>query len=444
MDKMKLNSILKKMFFSSLFFTGVVYAQPSVIKNVEEIVPRPSTLQKILLESESFPKKETVMKAYANIPFPSQYIDFDFADKSFNPKSIKITNEDRALAGKSQSKLGSLAKSAAGNATGGLVDSTAADIPLQIEKYLNQNQIAKKIASKWLDIKDGRAQLGNYMMKRALDGISENEKNSIDMDTYKANLLLTDVEIMSNSFVIFNKLFFQENEPVARVARDLAILQAQKISVPVLQEKAIQAAQLIYEKVKEGYTVFATSYLYKLDWDIEKAKLANDYFNNPSIKDPKIVFDTTNLFKMMYLGKETSTAFVGFSLKEKRTEEQIIELAVKRALNNSMSKLQRNFEAFRPIYRLDAVDPPIAAIGLKEGILPGDKFEVLKPVNGKVPGTKVWKKAAKIKVDKNAVIWDNLDDQPKLDSLGNEIILPKYTPFKGKVKNETRYFRIVG
>ena len=399
----------------------------------QEIKPRPSTLQKVLLESESFPKKDLVLKAYKSIPFPTQYIDFNFENNSFNPKSYKITNEDRALAGKSQSKLSGMTKAAAGSATGGLVDSSAADLPLQIEKYLKENQIAKKIGGKWLDINNRLAQLGNYMTERGLSGLSQVEKKDIDMDTYKANVLVSDPELMANSFVIFNKLFFQENEPVARIARDLAILQAQKITVPALQVKAIEVANMAYDKMKEGYTVFATSYLYQLDWDSKKAELANEYFNNLNV-DAQKAFDTTSLFKMKFLGKETATSLVTFSLKEKRTEEQIINLAVTRAVNNSMAKLQREFEVFRPIYRLNTLNPPTAEIGLKEGLMPGDKFEVLRPVPGKIRGTVKWKKAGKLKVDKTALIWDNfvVSNEPAVDSTGK--VLPRFTPFKGKVK----------
>lgn len=272
------------------------------------------------------------------------------------------------------------------------------------------------------------------MINRALSGLSETEKKDIDMDTYKANVLLNDVELMANSFIIVNKLFFQENEPVVRVIRDAAKVAATaKIKQPVLLDKALKAADLAYEKTKEGYTVFATSYLYQLDWNLDKATLANQYFNNLKV-DAKSAFDTTSLFKMKFLGKETSTALVGFSLKEKRTEEQIIKLAVKRAVNNSMSKLQRSFEEFRPIYRLSSTNPAAAEIGTKEGVLVGDKFDVLRSVPGKKPGTKVWKKEGSLKVDKKSIVWDNEDELPKVDSTVKVIDLPKFTPLKGKVK----------
>lgn len=407
----------------------------TVIAQGTEIKPRPATLQKILLESENFPKKNIVMNAYNSIPFPNQYVDFEFNNKSFNPKKYTITAADRVAAGgKSNSKLGSLSKKAAGNATGGLVDSTAADIPLQIEKYFVENQIAKKIAAKWLDIQGGIANLGNYMTTRALSGLSETEKKSIDMDTYKSSLLVQDVELMSNSFVIINKMFFQENEPAVRVIRDAAKIAATaKIKQPALLEKALKGLDDAYEKTKEGYTVFATSYLYQLDWNLEKATLAKEYFDNLKV-NAKSVFDTTTLFKMKFLGKETSTALVGFSFKVKRTEEEIIKLAVKRAVNNSMAKLQRNFEEFRPIYRLSSTNPAAAEIGTKEGVNVGDKFDVLKPEQGKAAGTIVWKKSGSLKVDKKSIVWDNEDEFPKVDSTGKVIEVLKLTPLKGKVK----------
>jgi hypothetical protein len=233
-------------------------------------------------------------------------------------------------------------------------------------------------------------------------------------------------------------MFFQENEPVARVIRDLAIVQADKISIPMAKEKAIKLANLAYDKAKEGYTVFATSYLYQLDWNEEKAKLANDLFNNKNV-NAQAAFDTTTLFNLTYLGKETSMALVTFSLKEKRTEEQIIQLAVKRALNNSMAKLQRSYEAFRPMYQLTNDNPFTAKIGTKEGVQVGDKFNVLAAESGKTPGSVIWKKVASISVSKEDIIWDNESEEPQTkvaeDGSVTEI---NFTTFKGKSKKANR------
>jgi len=426
--------MIKTFVYSGLIFLGTLTLnQLKAQKAADDFKPRPSTLQKILLESDNFPKKELVLKTYNSLPFPDQYIDFALKSKSFNPKKYVITEADRVAVGKSSgSKLGKMGKSAMSGATGGLVDSSAADIPLQIEKYLKENQVAKQMAAKWLDIQDGRAQIGNYMMQRALSGISENEKMG-DMDTYKANLLLSEVELMSKSFVIVNKMFFQENEPVARVIRDLALVQADKISIPMAKEKAIKLAIDAYDKAKEGYTVFATSYLYQLDWNEEKAKLANDLFNNKNV-NAQAAFDTTTLFNLAYLGKETSMALVTFSLKEKRTEEQIIQLAVKRALNNAMTKLQRSYEIFRPMYPLTSAEPFAAAIGTKEGVQNGDKFDVFMGLKmGK------WEKVASCSVGKKDIIWDNESEEPqtKVAEDGSVVELPKLTTFKGKKKNAT-------
>jgi hypothetical protein len=422
-------------------YSGLIFLSTLSLNQVkaQEIKPRPSTLHKILLESDNFPKKELVLKTYNSLPFPDQYIDFALKSKSFNPKKYVITEADRTAVGKSSgSKLGKMGKSAMSGATGGLVDSSAADIPFQIEKYLKENQVAKQMAAKWLDIQDGRAQIGNYMMQRALSGISEKEKMG-DMDTYKANLLLKDVELMANSFVIVNKMFFQENEPVVRVVRDMALVQADKISIPMAKEKAIKLAIAAYDKAKEGYTVFATSYLYQLDWNEEKAKLANDLFNNKNV-NAQAAFDTTTLFNLAYLGKETSMALVTFSLKEKRTEEQIIQLAVKRALNNAMAKLQRSYEAFRPMFRLASANPFTAQIGTKEGVQIGDKFDVLEGKTGDTPGIPVWKKVASISVGKKDIIWDNESGEPQTivaeDGSVKEITS---TTFKGSSKKANPY-----
>jgi hypothetical protein len=414
-------------FLLGMCLTGFLF-QNSILAQEINIKPRPSTLHKILLESEKFPKKELVLKSYKSQPFPDKYIDFGLSGNSFDPKKIVITEADRAAAGKATGKMAGLAKAAASSASGGMIDSTAGDLQLQIDKYLKDNKVAKQIGAKWLDIQNGQAQLGNYMTTRALDGLSEAEKSNIDMDTYKANILKNDVELMANSFVTINKLFFQENEPVARLVRDLAKAEAAKITIPVAQVKAMQLADTIYEKTKVGYTVLATTYLYQLDWNAEKANLANDYFNNKNIDAAK-AFDTTTLFNLIFLGKEVSTSLVTFSLKETRTEDQIIELAVKRSLNNTMSKLQRKYSAFRPIFPLLNANPFTAQIGLKEGVENGDKFDVLKAEPGKIKGTYVWNKVGSLSVDKKTVVWDN-----DSESTESQAVAEKFTLLSGKGK----------
>ena len=131
-----------------------------------------------------------------------------------------------------------------------------------------------------------------------------------------------------------------------------------------------------------------------------------------------------------FIGDEKATSLVTFSLKEKRTEQQIIELSTVRNLDKVYSKLQKKYEIFKPKSPIIIEDGKIyAQIGMKEGLEGGESFEVLEEIADPETYEMIgYKKIATIKVDKKQ-IWDNRfgagEENPQ------DI---NKTLFKGKVK----------
>ena len=142
-------------------------------------------------------------------------------------------------------------------------------------------------------------------------------------------------------------------------------------------------------------------------------------------------------FKLKYLGTEGSSAIVLFSLKEKRTEDQIIELATVRNADNVFAKLQKKYDVFKPKVQLLTVDPLTAKIGMKEGIEGGDKFEVLEQTIDEKTGLTNYVSKGKITVDKN-MIWDNrynvVEGPQESQTTGDKPALDR-TTFKGGSKD---------
>jgi hypothetical protein len=135
-------------------------------------------------------------------------------------------------------------------------------------------------------------------------------------------------------------------------------------------------------------------------------------------------------FPLEFVGQEKATSLVTFSLKKgeaERTEDQIIELSTIRNIDKVFSKLQREYEVFKPLYQLSSVDPFSAKLGTKEGLEGGEKFEVLEIKNGQYNRIEV------ITVDKSK-IWDNSFGAPK-----QEI---EQTYFKGKNKDAREWFYV--
>jgi hypothetical protein len=95
-----------------------------------------------------------------------------------------------------------------------------------------------------------------------------------------------------------------------------------------------------------------------------------------------------------------------FSLKEKRTEQEVIDLATIRNVNNVFTSLQKKYDVFKTKTPLFTGNPITAKIGKKEGLVGGEKFEVLEQSIDAKTGLTVYKKKGVITVDKE-MIFDN-------------------------------------
>ena len=372
---------MKKLIFitlSAVLCSSVLLAQDSQ-KEMKETKYRRSSLHTILIESSGFPKKDQVINAYYGAPFPDKYDNHNIGAKSFNP--AKYTTDT--------------------------VDSQTPEV---IEKYFKDEQIAKKMVAKWFNRQaDGSFDYSLVSERGAFNASFLDSKTAAASSDGKALLATAGFELINNTFVVVSKMKFVENEPIARGIRDAAIIAAS--NAPGLLKMGIEkAAEIAYNKGKEGYSVWTTSYLYKLKWtpEVEGSFYQEMYGEKGTITPAmKAKFDSnTDLFQMEYVGSQKSTTLVTFSLKVKRTEDQIINLSVTRNIEKVFAKLQKNYDVFKPKVPLYTGEPITAKIGMKEGLEGGDKFEVLEAVMDQKTGKIEYKSIGTIKVDGDK-IWDN-------------------------------------
>ena len=371
---------MKKLIFAvTISFYSIFAIAQDNQKEMKETKYRRSSLHTILMESSGFPKKDQVINAYYSADFPDKYDNHNIGQKSFNPE--KYTT-----------------------------DTVESKTPEVIEKYLKDEQIAKKLVAKWYNRQPDGSVDGNLISERgAFNASFLDVKTAAASNMGKSLISAAGEELLSNTFVVVSKMKFVENEPIARVIRDGVILSLNNAN-ELVRNIGVKAAEKIYEKTKEGYSVWTTSYLYKLKWTPEiKAIFENEMYADKESITPaiKAKFDNnTDLFQMEFVGSQKSTTLVTFSLKEKRTEEQIINLSVTRNIDKVYAKLQKNFDVFKPKVPLYTGEPITAKIGLKEGIEGGDKFEVLEAVMDEKTGKIEYKSVGTIKVDGDK-IWDN-------------------------------------
>ena len=394
---------MKKLIFAvTISFYSIFAIAQDNQKEMKETKYRRSSLHTILMESSSFPKSDQVISAYYNAPFPDKYDNHNIGAKSFNP--AKYTT-----------------------------DTVESKMPEIIQQYLKDEQIAKKLVAKWYNRQDDGSFDYNLIGERgAFNASFLDIKTAERSNDGKGLLQSAGFELINNTFVVVSTMKFVENEPIARAIRDGIILSLNN-SNELFRTIGVKAAEKIYEKAKEGYSVWTTSYLYKLKWDssVEAVFYDQMYFEKSQVSaEKKSKFDSDkDLFQMEFIGSQKATTLVTFSLKEKRTEEQIINLSVTRNIDKVFAKLQKNFDVFKPKVPLYTGEPITAKIGLKEGLEGGDKFEVLEQIQDKT-GKIEYKSIGKIKVDGDK-IWDNrfnLDEQSKTEGAIDR------TTFKGGSK----------
>jgi hypothetical protein len=408
-------------FAASLLTINVVKAQ-----DVKEGYQR-SSLHIINIENLNFDNAAKVQASYNKYPFPDKYDDHRISSNSVNLSAYKLTQEEKDALGIKDSELGNALSGALSSATAGILENNS-QVKYELDKYIKDKKIARELVRKWYSIKDDGALDYSVFNERIKLSMSEEDKQRVQ----QAAIAQTEIDKMSNklinnTFVVFTKLNFVSNAIPAEAIRQVAYAQADKLS-GMLQTIARKAADKIYEKTSEGYSVWTTAWLYKLEWN---EQIYTDLRKIMTSKDKLDInaFNAMN-FNLEFIGQEKATSLVTFSLKKgegDRTEDEIIELSTVRNVDKVFTKLQREYEVFKPLYQLTGVDPFTAKLGMKEGLEGGEKFEILEIRGGE------YNKIGTIEVDKSKV-WDNRYGAPK-----QEI---EQTYFKGKNKDAREWFYV--
>ncbi len=426
----------------------LVLCTMNLFAQTDEVKYRRSALSMILLESESFPNKDAVMKSWNSYPFPDKYNEHNVETKSFSIDAITLNDQDLLEAGYFEDTLTTPLKIMKAELKGSTIRylddaktlAIAGPTPKQayqikIDKVIKEKDLVKQLVSTWFN----RSADGKFDMSLIQErGFYNASKMEADIASGQAKGLasLGDAgeELIKNSFITFTKLTFLENEPVAAVVREAAkvgIREELAGKPQVLIDKAMDGVDLAYELAKEGYSLWSKTWLYSLAWnDTISNTFYSELWSNPE------AFDKTDIFKLEFVGVQYNQSLVTFKIGEARTQEQIIDLALVRNIDNAFAKLQKEYDVFKPAIPVSSSDPIMAQIGLKEGISKGDKFEVLEMMWDEEAGKTTWTTVGKCAVNKKTPIWDNRynageDTEPQKDEEGNLI---GATTFKGSKK----------
>ena len=418
-------------YLTVMYFTAIMLL--SNLANAQEKKEgyQRSSLHIINIENLNFDNAAKVNAAYLKYEFPKNYDQHDIGQNIINLNNFKLTDEEKAALGINESELGKGLNSMISSASAGILENNT-QVKYELDKFIKEQGVGKKLVEKWFSVNQDGTFSFELFKKRGESSLTEEDKKRMELSalsqTEKDKLA---ENLAKNTFVVFTKLNFVSNAIPAEAIRQIAYSQADKLS-GMLQTMARKAADKIYEKAAEGYSVWTSAWLYRLAWNEEKYAQFNTALKLKGEMNYVIDMDLFNKidFPLEFVGQEKATSLVTFSLKKgeaERTEDQIIELSTIRNIDKVFSKLQREYEVFKPLYQLSSVDPFSAKLGTKEGLEGGEKFEVLEIKNGQYNRIEV------ITVDKSK-IWDNSFGAPKQDI--------EQTYFKGKNSDAREWFYV--
>lgn len=290
-----------------------------------------------------------------------------------------------------------------------------------IDIFISNNHVARNLVAKWFN----RSAKGGFSMDTIAARGSYNASEldaKIARSTKRGLTILQDagVELINNTFLVVSDFeYMTMEEYLSRIKKttDAIAGLGGKLGATA---KAFSDVNNSISEATTGYVVTATTYLYQLEWNDEvEAIMYEQYWTEDGSLNPERVklFDNSDIFQLKFIGKEIDKALVPQWKAANKSDEVMIGIATKRALDASIAKLQKKYEEFRIKTPMFTPDPVTAQIGLKEGIEKGDRFSVLEQRQDE-DGRTYYKQIGTISVD-GTQIWDNRFDVAEEEKQSN-------------------------
>ena len=315
------------------------------------------------------------------------------------------------------------------------------DLLRDVDEYLQRNDIAKRLVSKWfLRSKETGGFDPSLVMSRGMYGATAMDieaaaqsKRGIDALGDKG------YEMISNTFVIVNDITYVDHEKNADIAAGvLSIIGGIAAGVTGDDNNIVTSLSTLGAMVSTmiaGFTVKTTSYLYQLDWNDEVANYFYEhyYYDKPgtdSLSQAAFAADTliplkkaayeadSTTFKLKYIGKYMAKSAKPV-LRGLYNPEDVFRKVCARAIDNNVMELQKEFDQFKVKVPLISTEPLTAYIGMKEGVTPKSKYEVLVPVFDEATGKYKYNRRGVIRPVPGK-IWDNRNMANEEEAAGSE------------------------
>lgn len=419
---------------AGMAYSGLAQKKDSINTNYQR-----SSLALFLMEDVGMPMKDTILQSFNTAPFPDKFNDHNVAVRSFE-RCTTLTEEDQAAfdaavnlatsqnaaeAPKKKGMFGKFLKAAASDASGGVVGATSKDeMAVSANKFLVDQKIAKQMFDKWFLDSAGNFSLA-LAQERGLYNATKSDVEQAASSVYgTASLADAGIDLVNNTFaVVCNYRYMPKDSLVALIGGvAVAAAEASGNSYAVMGAKAAMMA--LSASLGAGYYVVVNTYLFQLNWNDNVQNQLSQVWNN------REAYDAADFYAFKYIGNTTGWAQVKAGIFTNKDQAELIQIATVNATDAAIAKLEKKYDVFKTKSPLMVAEDGTlyAHIGMKEGIEPKDKYEVLERAIDPKTGRTIYKSKGTITVVKDH-IWDNrymADQEPDHDSSINE------TYFEGK------------
>lgn len=268
-----------------------------------------------------------------------------------------------------------------------------------IEVFINKVNLGQKMVSKWFDRDKKTGSFDMELIKSRGFYNASQSMHSLARADIRGIALLEDAGelLIKNTYLIVNDIAYQSKTGAGVWVKTFASVYTGGLAGNLDEIYKIG-----------GFSVEITSYLFKLDWDDDKANIfyTNYYTEDGSKELDKVeaFMNERELFSMTYVGQTFSRSSETKFSSTKDPKKLLIKVCT-RTLDKNIAQLQHEHPFFRIKAPLISVDPLSAHVGLKEDITEDSRFEVLERVIDK-DGKLSYKHVGVIKPEKGK-IWDN-------------------------------------
>ncbi len=314
-------------------------------------------------------------------------------------------------------------------------------LKMQIDTYLEENLVAKGLVSKWFQRDPNNGSFGvDLIMERGLY-----DADAIDIEAAKQSKRGIDAladkgyELIENTFVIVNDITYVDHEENAQKAKNILSFISAVATAVTGEETILSTAADLGASISDqiaGFTVKITTHLYQLEWNDSTANFFYDtyYFDRPGTDSASVAEFYANeefkmkkdaysadcsSFRLKYVGSynEKSAKPVMRGLRE---PTDVFKKVCARAIDKNILELQKKFDQFKVKVPLYSTEPLMAKIGMKEGVSPKSKYEVLMAEFNKKTGKIEYKRKGVIKPIPGK-IWDNRYMATEEEAVGSEL-----------------------